>query len=234
MKGEVLQTIRVFIVSHVRLHREGLAALLRGCPSIDVLGADNPQDTQDTLRATPTDVALIDAISPSDSYIVAALRQVCARVRILAVGIRETTSEVLACAAAGIDGYVPMDAALGDMVAAIEKVVRGELLCSPQVTASLYQCSGFSKAAAIDSPLTTRELQVADLINRGLPTKEIAWRLGVQPCTAKNHIRNILHKLKVHRRGQATAKLRGLIGERFAVADQARVPSRLPGTRSDP
>ena len=234
MKGEVLQTIRVFIVSHVRLHREGLAALLRGCPSIDVLGADNPQHTQDTLRATPTDVALIDAISPSDSYIVAALRQVCARVRILAVGIRETASEVLACAAAGIDGYVPMDAALGDMVAAIENVVRGELLCSPQVAASLYQCSGFSKAAAIDSPLTTRELQVADLMNRGLPTKEIAWRLGVQPCTAKNHIRNILHKLKVHRRGQAAAKLRGLIGERFAVAEPARVPSRLPGTRSDP
>jgi two-component system, NarL family, nitrate/nitrite response regulator NarL len=234
MNGEVLQTIRVFIVSRVRLHREGLAALLRGCPSINVLGADNPQHTQDTLRAMPTDVALIDAISPSDSYIVAALREVCARVRILAVGIRETASEVLACAAAGIDGYVPMDAALGDMVAAIEKVVRGELQCSPRVAASLYQCSGFSKAAAIDSPLTTRELQVADLINRGLPTKEIAWRLGVQPCTAKNHIRNILHKLKVHRRGQATAKLRGLIGERFAVAEPARVPSRPPETRSDP
>ena len=234
MYGEVLQTIRVFIVSHVRLHREGLAALLRGCPSIDVLGAENPQHTQDTLRATPTDVALIDAISPGDSYIVAALRQVCARVRILAVGIRETASDVLACAAAGIDGYVPMDAALGDMVAAIEKVVRGELLCSPQVAASLYQCSGFSKAAAIDSPLTTRELQVADLINRGLPTKEIAWRLGVQPCTAKNHIRNILHKLKVHRRGQATAKLRGLIGERFAAAEPARVASRPRETRSDP
>jgi two-component system, NarL family, nitrate/nitrite response regulator NarL len=234
MKGEVLQTISVFIVSNVRLHREGLAALLRGCPSIDVLGADNLQHTQDTLRATPMDVALIDAASPGDSHIVGALRHVCARVRILAVGIRETASDVLACAAAGIDGYVPTDAALADMVAAIEKVMQGELLCSPQVTASLYQCSGFSRAAAIDSPLTTRELQVADLMNRGLPTKEIAWRLGVQPCTAKNHVRNILHKLKVHRRGQAAAKLRGLIGERFAVAEPNQVPPRLPQTRSDP
>jgi two-component system, NarL family, nitrate/nitrite response regulator NarL len=234
MKGEALQTISVFIISHVRLHREGLAALLRGCPSIDVLGADNPQDTQDTLRVTPTDVALIDAVSPGNSHIVAALRQVCARVRILAVGIRETASEVLACAAAGIDGYVPMDAALGDMVAAIENVVRGELQCSPQVAASLYQCSGFSRAATIESPLTMRELQVADLMNLGLPTKEIAWRLGVQPCTAKNHIKNILHKLKVHRRGQAAAKLRGLIGERFAVAEPIRVPPGLLGIRSDP
>jgi len=214
-QGTALQ-IRVFIVSNVRLHREGLVALLRGCPSIEVLGADSVQETQNALRTTATDVALIDALSPSDPDTVGALRKMCARIRILAVGIHETASEVLACAAAGIDGYVPMDAALGDMVTAIENVVRGELACSPKVAASLYQCIGFSRAAAA-SPLTTRELQVADLMNRGCPTKEIAWRLGVQPCTAKNHVRNILHKLHVHGRGQAVAKLRTLIGERFGV-----------------
>jgi DNA-binding NarL/FixJ family response regulator len=206
--------IRVFIVSNVRLYREGLVALLRGCPSIEVLGAHSMQETQNVLRTTAPDVALIDALSLGDSDMVGALRKMCARVRILAVGVRETASEVLACAAAGIDGYVPMDAALGDMVTAIENVVRGELTCSPKVAASLYQCISFSRAAAA-SPLTTRELQVADLMNRGCPTKEIAWRLGVQPCTAKNHVRNILHKLQVHRRGQAVAKLRNLIGERL-------------------
>jgi two-component system nitrate/nitrite response regulator NarL len=214
--------IRVFIVSNVRLHREGLAVLLSGCPSIEVLGADNVQETQNALRTTPTDVALLDAPGPSESDIVGALRKICARMRILAVGIRETASDVLACAAAGVDGYVPMDAALSDMVAAIENVVRGELACSPRVAASLYQCIGFS-SAAIATPLTTRELQVADLMDRGFSTKEIAWRLGVQPCTAKNHIRNILQKLQVHCRGQAVAKLRTLIGERFA--DPQRLPS---------
>jgi DNA-binding NarL/FixJ family response regulator len=206
--------IRVFVVSNVRVHREGLVALLRGCPSIKVLGSDSVQETQNVLRTTATDVALIDALSPSDSDMVGALRKMGART--LAVGVRETASEVLACAAAGIDGYVPMDAALGDMVTAIENVVRGELTCSPKVAASLYHCIGFARAA-VDSPLTTRELQVADLMNRGCPTKEIAWRLGVQPCTAKNHVRNILHKLQVHGRGQAVAKLRTLIGERFGV-----------------
>src|SRR5882757_7837211 len=208
--------IRVFIVSNVRLHREGLAALLRECPSIEVLGASSVQETQDAPPKVATDVALVDVLSPGDSEIVSALRKICTGLRILAVGIHDTASEVLACAAAGIDGYVPMDAALGDMVTAIENVVRGELACSPKVAASLYQCIGFSRAAAA-SPLTTRELQVADLMNRGCPTKEIAWRLGVQPCTAKNHVRNILHKLHVHGRGQAVAKLRTLIGERFGV-----------------
>jgi two-component system nitrate/nitrite response regulator NarL len=213
---EAASQIRVFILSAVRLHREGLAALLRGCPSIDVRGAHNIHETQDALRTTAIDVALIDAQWPSDDT-VSVLRKMCARVRILAIGIRETTSEVLACAAAGIDGYVPRDAALGDMVAAIENVVRGELACSPKVAASLYQCVGLSRAAGT-TPLTARELQIAELMNRGCPTKEIAWRLGVQPCTAKNHIRNILHKLHVHGRGQAVAKLRMLFGERFGSA----------------
>ena len=203
-------------MSNVRLHREGLAALLRECPSIEVLGAYSVQEAQNTLNTTATDVALIDAQSASASEMVGPLRKICARVRILAVGIHETASEVLACAAAGIDGYVPMDAALGDMVAAIENVVRGELVCSPKVAASLYQSIGLSRST--DTSLTTRELQVAELMNRGLPTKEIAWRLGVQPCTAKNHVRNILHKLQVHGRGQAVAKLRNLIGERFGTA----------------
>ena len=206
--------IKVFIASDVRLHREGLAALLRDCPSIKVMGADNVLETLNALRVTEVDVALMDALSPNDSDTIGALRKVCASVRILAFGIKETATEVLACAAAGIDGYIAMDAALQDMVTAIENVVRGELACSPKVAASLYQSVGHSNAA-VGNPLTTRELQVADLMNRGCPTKEIAWRLGVKPCTAKNHVRNILHKLQVHRRGQAAAKLRTLIGERF-------------------
>jgi DNA-binding NarL/FixJ family response regulator len=208
--------ISVFIVSNVRVHRDGLAALLRDCPSIKVMGVDNLQASQNALRSTVVDVALIDASSPSDSDTVRALRQMCASIRILAVGIPDTGSEVLACAAAGIDGYLPMDAALCDMVTAVENVVRGELVCSPKVAALLYQCIGNS-SAVVGSLLTARELQVADLVNRGHPTKEIARRLGVQPCTAKNHVSNILQKLQVHRRGQAVAKLRNLLGGRFSA-----------------
>jgi two-component system nitrate/nitrite response regulator NarL len=213
---DALPRISVFIVSNVRLHREGLAALLHGRTSIDVLGIDNLLQACTAPRITASDVALLDAGSSSDSDRVRELRAVSSRLRIVAFGIHEDPSDVLACAAAGIDGYVPMDAAVDEMIAAIENAVRGELACSPRVAASLYQCIGHSRAA-FGSPLTTRELQVADLMNRGCPTKEIAWRLGVTPCTAKNHIRNILRKLKVHRRGQAVAKLRTLIDGRFAA-----------------
>jgi two-component system nitrate/nitrite response regulator NarL len=206
--------IKVFIVSEVRLHRDGLASLLRGCSSIQMLGAHGLEDSPLALRATGTDVALLDAMQPAEPGLVGALRQARPRLRILALGIRETASEVLACAAAGIDGYVRIDAALNEMVAAIQGVVRGELICSPHVAASLYRCIAAPSAVGTE-PLTVRELQVADLMNRGLPNKEIARQLGVEPCTAKNHVRNILQKLNVHGRGQAVAKLRNLIGERL-------------------
>jgi two-component system nitrate/nitrite response regulator NarL len=208
-----LQT-SIFVVSNVRLHRDGLVALLRACPSIEVVGTDSVQDAQNAVRPMAADVALIDVLPPDDTGIVGTLRQRSPRMRILAVGIHETASEVLACAAAGMDGYVPMDAGLDDMVVAIENAVRGELTCSPKVAASLYQNIGLSRVVSA-GPLTDREFQVADLMDRGCATKEIAWRLGVQPCTAKNHVRNILQKLQVHRRGQAVAKLRSLIGARF-------------------
>jgi hypothetical protein len=57
---------------------------------------------------------------------------------------------------------------------------------------------------------------IVELMNRGFSNKEISLRLRIETCTAKNHVQNILHKLGVHRRGQAVAKLRTSIGQRFS------------------
>ena len=108
-----------------------------------------------------------------------------------------------------------MDADIADVVTVIESVMRGELVCSPKVAASLYH-SISSLGTHGNVALTSRELEVVELMNRGLSNKEISLRLRIETCTAKNHVQNILHKLGVHRRGQAVAKLRGSIGERFS------------------
>jgi DNA-binding NarL/FixJ family response regulator len=211
------ERVRVMIISETRLHRDGLAILLGDCPSIAVVGVHDLQNSISALREMATDVALLDEPLTNNAGIVSTLRSVVSRLRILAVGVRETASDVLACAAAGIDGYVRIEASLRDAVSAIESVVRGELVCSPKVVASLYQNVRVERSP-LNAALTARELQVAELMNRGLSNKEIARRLHLQPCTAKNHVRNILGKLNVHRRGQAVAKLRSLIDEQFAAA----------------
>jgi two-component system, NarL family, nitrate/nitrite response regulator NarL len=124
----------------------------------------------------------------------------------------------------GIDGYVPVNAAADDLVAVLDGLKRDELLCSPKVAASLYNCVGLLQAVSAE-PLTVRELEVVDLMNEGLSNKEIARRLGIEAATAKNHVQNILLKLNVHRRGQAVAKLRALIRDRFDRGYAISLPS---------
>jgi DNA-binding NarL/FixJ family response regulator len=206
--------IKLFILGDVRLHREGLALQLEGCPNLKVIGAGMLSDALQALRSTPADVALVDSVQLEIPAVVEALRRALRRLRIVALGVREVESEVLACAAAGIDGYVRMDAAIDDVVTVVESVMRDELVCSPKVAASLYY-SVASRGPDGGASLTSRELQVVELMNRGLSNKEISRSLRIEACTAKNHVQNILQKLGVHRRGQAAAKVRNAIGQRF-------------------
>lgn len=180
-----------------------------------IIGTGTLSEALRVFQTAPADVALLDALLLEIPEAVKALRQCHGRLRIVALGIREVESEVLACAAAGIDGYVRLDAAVDDVVAVIESVMRGELVCSPKVAASLYY-SVASLSTDGGAVLTSRELQVVELMNHGLSNKEISRRLLIETSTAKNHVQNILQKLGVHRRGQAVAKLRSSIGQRFS------------------
>jgi len=214
--------IRLFIVGNVRLHREGLALQLAEISHLRIAGVGTLSDAIEEMRDTQLDLVLLDSYPPGSELMteaVQALRMAQRRLRIVILGVREVESEVLACAVAGIDGYVRIDAETADLVASIESAMRDELVCSPKVAASLYHSIANLAVADPDNVpgngLTSRELEVVELMNRGLSNKEISSQLRIETCTAKNHVQNILQKLGVHRRGQAVAKLRGAIGRRF-------------------
>jgi DNA-binding NarL/FixJ family response regulator len=209
------QRINLFIVGDVRLHREGIALHLEASSKVKVLGTGLLNDALKVLRSSPADVVLLDTLKLEVPPTVRTLKATSPHPRIVAMGVREVESEVLACAAAGVDGYVRMDANVDDLVTVIESVMRGELVCSAKVAASLYHSISSLGGTSDGSPLTSRELEVVELMDRGLSNKEISLRLRIETCTAKNHVQNILHKLGVHRRGQAVAKLRSSIGHRF-------------------
>ena len=216
--------MKVLIAGDVRLHREGLAGLLEQVPMVTVVGAVDVNSVLHTPWRGTADVVLLDLVPREYPKIVSFLRRSRRRLRIVAIGVREEESEVLACAAAGVDGYVPVDAAPDDLIAVLESVMRRELFCSPKVAASLYNCVGLIRAVSAE-PLTVRENEVIDLMNEGLSNKEIARRLGIEASTAKNHVQNILLKLNVHRRGQAAAKLRTLIRDHFDRGQAILFPS---------
>jgi len=75
-------------------------------------------------------------------------------------------------------------------------------------------------------PLSRRELQIAHLIDCGLTNKQIGRRLGIEAATVKNHVHNLCEKLKVHRRGEAAARIRVI--SRALAALPASAPAAHP------
>lgn len=208
--------IKLFIIGEVRLHRDGLSMQLAEIPGLEVIGSASLDAGLEAMRAEPADVVLLDSLQLPFAGVVERLRQAPGRPRIVAIGVHEVESEVLACASAGVDGYVRRDAGVEDLATIIDSLMRGELVCSPKVAASLYQAIAAGGVESGGASLTSRELEIVELVNEGLSNKEISRRLRIETCTAKNHIQNIMQKLGVHRRGQVGAKLRRFIGSRFA------------------
>jgi two-component system nitrate/nitrite response regulator NarL len=156
-------------------------------------------------RAAAPDVILVDV---TGSARIPALRELALShpgTPLLAVGVRDCDRDVLACIEAGAIGYVFQDASLDQLADAAHRAVRDEPLASPHVIATLMRrvatLSENGRGEAIGA-LTSRELEVVELIEQGLSNKEIAARLSIAVTTVKNHVHSILEKLKVQRRGE--------------------------------
>jgi len=205
---------RVFILSDVRLYREGLAWSLSQRPEIEMVGAAAPSGggLAEAVSSTPTAV-LVDFAMPEVLNLSKALNRLIPGVKVIAFAASEVDDDLLVCAEAGIVGFVTPDASIDDLVDAIRKTLRGEILCSARMTGLLFQrLATLSEATQVPSkmrPLTRREYEIAELINKGMSNKEIARLLRIASATVKNHVHNILEKLQVSRRGAVGAILRG-------------------------
>jgi two-component system nitrate/nitrite response regulator NarL len=209
-----MTVIRVVIVSGIRLYREGLADLLARAEGIAVLGstADGQSGVACILELLP-DVALLDMSILEHAAMIRAIADAAPAVKVVALGVWETERHVLACAEAGAAGYVPRDASIRDLAAVVQSVSRDELPCSPKISASLFhRVASLAHARQEPAPsdrLTSREIQILSLIDAGLSNKEIARRLSIELSTVKNHVHNILQKLRARGRSQAVAAVKG-------------------------
>ena len=204
--------IEVLIAGDIRLYREGLAQALASDERIRILDtAHSRTDTIAKVEALKPDAVVLDTAMPESMETVAEITAAAPGTKVVALAVPETDAEVIACAEAGVSGYVPRDGSLDDLVNTIQSVRRNESPCSPRMAAALIRRLRSLANGQIDGapgPLTKRETEVLLLVDDGLSNKEIAARLGVSPATIKNHVHNILEKLRVHRRGEAASHMR--------------------------
>jgi DNA-binding NarL/FixJ family response regulator len=225
--------IRVLIVADVRLYREGLAASLERRDHLSVIATSASRvEALAKVHEIGADVVVVDMATRESLELIGDLRRDAASTKILAFAVEEVASDILDCAEAGAAGYVTVDASIDELVTAIERICREELICSPQVAAKLFrrvsESSNRWTAQTQSRTLTGRERQVLRLMQLGYSNKEIGHHLNIAEPTVKNHVHHLLEKLEVTTRAQAVARA-SLPGSRRRPFDPTKMFKRETG-----
>jgi two-component system nitrate/nitrite response regulator NarL len=205
--------VHVFIISNIRLFREGLTLLLSRNPSLSVVGSA-AADEVDSFGERGADIVLLDATLEDLPGCVRRVREAQDGVKVVAVALGEVDQELITCAEAGISAFVERDGSHQDLLRTIDQVRRGETSVSPHqamlLLGRIAELAGRSKLTPGPYNLTRREREIVPLIERGLSNREIARHLSIEIATIKHHVHNILAKMQLRRRGEIAASARTL------------------------
>jgi len=201
--------IRVLVADDHPVVRTGLAAVLVQQADLELVGeAENGARAVALFREHQPDVCLMDLRMPVMDG-VEAIRTITTEfpsARILALTTYEGDADIRRALDAGARGYLLKDMLLTEVIGAVRAVRRGERVIPTAVAARLAE---FPER----SDLTERELEVLQLVARGLSNKEVARAIGRTDETVKIHLKNTFAKLGVADRTEAVtvAITRGLI-----------------------
>lgn len=197
--------IRIVLVDDHPVVRAGLRALIEGQDDLVVVGeADGLEQALDVVAAGPPDVVLMDlslgAGRAGGAEATAALRALDAPPEVLVLTTYDTESDILRALEAGARGYLLKDAPPDELFGGIRATARGETVLAPSVAATLVR-----RTTPGASTITDREVEVLELLSRGLGNKEMARELFVSQATVKSHLSHIYTKLGVDTRAGAVA-----------------------------
>jgi DNA-binding NarL/FixJ family response regulator len=207
-----LNRIRVLIVDDHAVFRHGLQLALEQVPDLEVVGDTDDGATAVEFAAAQTpDVVLMDVRMPGMSGIEAA-KAITERqpdVRVVMLTGSESETDLFAAIRAGACGYILKEAGTDEVAAAVRAAANGQAFVSAAMTPKLF--AEFNalvlRAEGGDGErrLTRRELEILGLVSQGLSNKQIAAQLVISQNTVKNHVRNILEKLRLRSRAEAAA-----------------------------
>lgn len=214
--------IKVLLVEDHTMVRLGLSLVFDNTDEIDLIGeADNGKKGVELASKLNPDVVLMDIGLPEMDGIQATsfIKRLNPNMKVLIFTSRESEDDVFDALSAGADGYIMKGANEEQMISAIKAVSEGTAWLDPAIArlvlsnvrrqntgaASFETVSAnINKNAKNTYGLTDREIEVLALIVEGLGNEQIAKKLVITLSTAKAHVHNILQKLYVENRTQAT------------------------------
>jgi DNA-binding NarL/FixJ family response regulator len=199
-----MSAIRIMIVDDHAIVRQGLRAIIRVMPGLELVGeAEDGQAAIALADAVRPDVVLMDLVMPVLDGVaaIARIKRELPALRIIALTTFADSQLVLGAVQAGADGYLLKDIDVQELAQAIQVVHSGQPYLHPAATRQLLQAT-----ARPEQPierLTSREQSVLGLVARGLTNRQIADSLSISEKTVSVHVSNLLSKIGMASRTQA-------------------------------
>ncbi len=209
--------IAVVIVDDHPLFLQGLRRVLEAEADIRVVGAAaDGEEALEMVRQLEPDVVLLDINLPNMNGLQVArhIKAELPNTAVIMLTAYHDENQVMHAVRAGASAYYPKDVTPSTLIDAIRQVSQGmyviedHVLSKPQLAKWIQErfaeIGAFWEGAEnMFMPLSDREMEILELIARGMTNKQIALRLGISHQTVKNHMTSILRKLAVNDRTQA-------------------------------
>lgn len=205
-------TISVLVVDDHRVFAEALGVAIGLDPELSVDVATTTFDAVEAVRRIQPDVILLDLEMPGGGGLgtIPQIRAAHPSSRIVVISAYEDDIQKARALEAGAVGFVSKLQPMAELTDAVRAARAGEPLVDPDESARLARVLRHRRHQEATqrqraNRLTPRQLEILQLIADGVPTPEIAERLGMSPLTLRTHVQNILTRLGVHTKVEAVA-----------------------------
>ena len=200
-------TIRILIADDHKIVCDGLKALLKAQPEMEIVAqAANGREAVKLAHQQKPDMVIMDVAMP-DLNGLEAVRQILSahpHIKVIALSMHSDRRYVTGMLSAGASGYILKHCAFEELVHAIHVVLSNQVYLSPAIAGIVVSELAQSKASrsrqspSVSRQLTSREREVLQLIAEGHSARDIAQRLHLSVKTIETHRRQMMEKLGIH------------------------------------
>jgi DNA-binding NarL/FixJ family response regulator len=196
-------TIRVLLADDHTLVRAGIRALLEKIPGVEVAGeAGDGREVLDLIKTHQPDVVLLDISMPGLNGLqtLARITRDFPQVRVVILSMHHNDEYVLQALKSGVSGYLLKRAATAELAAAVKTVVGGEVYLSREIASQFLKKFPLQQIAHSRSPLeqlTSRQLEILQLLAEGQTTMAIGLVLKVSDKTVEYHRAKLMARLNI-------------------------------------
>ncbi len=207
-----IKKIKILLIEDNRLLREGISALLKKQPDMNVVSTvGNGENILALIGKLKPNTVLLDLglRNQNSLEVIKLVKKNFPETKIIVMDLIPLQADVFEFVRAGVSGFMLKDISVTEFLKTIRSVYEGAQVLPPNLTGSLFSqivehAINSFKPSEIDESIrmTKREKQVIELIADGATNKEIAQKLHLSTYTVKSHVHNILEKLALNTRVQ--------------------------------